>query len=109
MVWVTVEDEPARSEKVTEYRMYYWDTKTWETSEDPNVFNAWQREKIEWMRTYRYENNMPPELFQGYDENGNPVYTNDHTILTYYKTIPAVTHEEEQVDYQYCSICGQRR
>lgn len=106
---VTVEDEPAHSEKVTEYHMYYWDTKTWKTSENPDDFKAWEREKLEWMRTYRYENNMPPELFLGYDSNGNPTYENDHSILTYYKTIPAVTHEEQRVEYQYCSICGVRK
>ncbi len=106
---VTVEDEPAHSEKVTEYHMYYWDTKTWKTSENPDDFKAWEREKMEWMRTYRYENNMPPELFLGYDSNGNPTYKNDHSILTYYKTIPAVTHEEQRVEYQYCSICGVRK
>ena len=108
-IWVTVEDEPARTEKVTEYRLYWWDTKTWQTTEDSSVFADWQRKKMEWLRTYRYENNMPPELFLGYDENGNPTYQNDHAIVTYNKTIPAVTHEEKQVDYQYCSICGQRK
>lgn len=103
---VTVVDEPAQSKKVTEYRMYYWDSKTWKTSEDPDVFKSWERQKIEWMSTYRYENNMPPELFKGYDKNGNPQYTNDHSIVTYYKNIPAVTHEEQRVDYQYCTVCG---
>ena len=49
---------------------------------------------------------MPPELFIGYDGNGNPQYTNDHSIITYYKTVPAVTHEEKKLDYQYCTICG---
>lgn len=103
---VTVVDEPEQSKKVTEYRMYYWDSKTWKTSEDPDVFKSWERQKIEWMSTYRNENNMPPELFKGYDKNGNPQYTNDHSIVTYYKNIPAVTHEEQRVDYQYCTVCG---
>ena len=106
---VTVVDQPEQSEKVTEYNMYYWDSKTWQKSEDPNVFKDWQRKKMEWMRTYRYENNMPPELFKGYDANGNPQYTNDHSIVTYYRTVPAVTHEEQRVDYQYCAVCGMRK
>lgn len=103
---VTVVDVPAQSVQVTEYHMYYWDSKTWQISEDPDVFKAWERQKMEWMRTYRYENNMPPELFKGYDQNGHPQYTNDHSIVTYYKNIPAVTHEEQRVDYQYCTVCG---
>lgn len=106
---VTVEDEPARSEKVTEYKMYWWDQKKWTTTEDAAVFRQWEREKITWMKEYKYENNMPPELFIGYDGNGNPQYTNDHSIITYYKTVPAVTHEEKKVDYQYCTICGARK
>lgn len=103
---VTVVDVPAQSVQVTEYHMYYWDSKTWQISEDPDVFKAWERQKMEWIRTYRYENNMPPELFNGYDQNGHPQYTNDHSIVTYYKNIPAVTHEEQRVDYQYCTVCG---
>ena len=61
------------------------------------------------MKECKYENNMPPELFIGYDGNGNPQHTNDHSIITYYKTGPAVTHEEKKVDYQYCTICGARK
>ena len=106
---VTVVDQPERSEKVTEYNMYYWDSKTWQKSEDPNVFKEWERKKMDWMRTYRYENNMPPELFLGNDANGNPQYKNDHSIVTYYRTVPAVTHEEQRVDYQYCTVCGARK
>lgn len=102
----TVVDVPAQSVQVTEYHMYYWDSQTWQTSEDPAVFKAWERQKMEWIRTYHYENNMPPELFKGYDQNGHPQYTNDHSIVTYYKNTPAVTHEEQRVDYQYCTICG---
>ena len=49
------------------------------------------------------------------DENGlyNGVYYGNYQNVT--KTIPAVTHEEDKghyediTDYQYCSVCGQRR
>ena len=49
------------------------------------------------------------------DENGlyNGVYYGNYQNVT--KTIPAVTHQEDQgyyeerVDYQYCSVCGQRK
>lgn len=104
---VTVEDEPARSEKVTQYRLYWWDTKQWTTTEDSSVFNQWQREKVTWIKEYGSAN--CPDLFLGYDANGNPQYTNDHSIITSYKTVPAVTHQEKKVDYQYCTICGARK
>lgn len=109
VVTVTVEDEPAQTKKVTTYKMYYWDSKTWKTSEDPDDFKDWEKQKMVWMKTYRYENNMPPELFKGYDKNGNPQYTNDHSIITSYKTVPAVTHKEQRVDYQYCTVCGMKK
>lgn len=111
---VTVVDEPEKTEKVTVYRMYWWDSKQWTETKDPNKFNEWYTKKAEWMVTYRYPNDMPPELYLGEDENGNPQYTNDHSIITYYETTPAVTHEEDQghyetyVDYQYCD-CGAKK
>ncbi len=109
---VTVEDVPAQTKKVQTYHLYWWDTKKWQDTTDPDVFDQWSREKIGWMKEYGYS--MPPELYQGTDENGNPVYLNDHSIITTYETIPAVTHEEdrgwweEYTDYLYCRGCGLR-
>ena len=111
---VTVVDEPEKTQKVTVYKLYWWDSKKWTETRDSAVFDDWYKKKFEWMVEYRYPYNMPPELYIGEDENGNPQYTNDHSIITYYETVPAVTHEEDQgyyqtyVDYQYCE-CGARR
>lgn len=111
---VTVVDEPEKTQKVTVYKLYWWDSKKWTETRDSAVFDDWYKKKFEWMVEYRYPDNMPPELYIGEDENGNPQYTNDHSIITYYETVPAVTHEEDQgyyqtyVDYQYCE-CGARR
>lgn len=111
---VTVVDEPEKTQKVTVYKLYWWDSKKWTETKDSAVFDDWYKKKFEWMVEYRYPDNMPPELYIGEDENGNPQYTNDHSIITYYETVPAVTHEEDQgyyqtyVDYQYCE-CGARR
>ncbi len=111
---VTVVDEPEKTQKVTIYKLYWWDSKKWTETKDSAVFDDWYKKKFEWMVEYRYPDNMPPELYIGEDENGNPQYTNDHSIITYYETVPAVTHEEDQgyyqtyVDYQYCE-CGARR
>ncbi len=111
---VTVVDEPEKTQKVTVYKLYWWDSKKWTETRDSAVFDDWYKKKFEWMVKYRYPDNMPPELYIGEDENGNPQYTNDHSIITYYETVPAVTHEEDQgyyqtyVDYQYCE-CGARR
>lgn len=111
---VTVVDEPEKTQKVTVYKLYWWDSKKWTETRDSAVFDDWYKKKFEWMVKYRYPDNMPPELYIGEDENGNPQYTNDHSIITYYETVPADTHEEDQgyyqtyVDYQYCE-CGARR
>lgn len=111
---VTVVDEPEKTEKVTIYRMYWWDSKQWTETKDPDKFDEWYTKKFEWMVTYDYPYDMPPELYLGEDEKGNPQFTNDHSIISYYETIPAVTHEEDQghyetyVDYQYCD-CGAKK
>ena len=68
---------------------------------------------MQWMKTTGYTN--PPELYLGKDANGHDQYTNDHSIITNYETVPAKTHQEEKtytetyVDYQYCSICGAKK
>jgi hypothetical protein len=108
---VTVVDTPEQTEKVTLYRIYWWDTKTWQDTKDPAVFDEWYRKKADWLREYQYPDAMPPELYLGDDENGNPRYTNDHSIITYYETVPAVTHEEDQGHYEtdtdyYVCACG---
>lgn len=107
---VTVIDEPETSKEVPTYRLYWWDSKKWSETTDPEVFKEWSAQKMQWMKTTGYTN--PPELYLGKDANGHDQYTNDHSIITNYETVPAKTHQEEKtytetyVDYQYCSICG---
>ncbi len=73
--------------------------------------------------TYWFENgftqddlkSLIKEGLMNADENGlyNGVYYGNYQNVT--KTIPAVTHQEDQghyennVDFQYCSSCGQRK
>lgn len=110
---VTVVDEPETSQKVPTYRLYWWDSKKWTETTDPEVFKEWSAQKMQWMKTTGYTN--PPELYLGKDANGHDQYTNDHSIITNYETVPAKTHQEEKtytetyVDYQYCSICGAKK
>lgn len=121
-VWVsnivTVVDQPEQVTEYSLYRMYWYNTGTWEETRDAARFDEWYHS--EWGSLYplmhpfaRPEDNP---LFQKYNEYGQAVYTGDHSIIhPLYDVVPAVTHEEDQgyyedqVDYQYCSVCGARR
>ena len=124
-VWVpkvvTVVDQPEHYEEYTLYRMYWYNTGKWEETRDPSRFNAWSKDRVGGQLSPNsiYMANKPEDcpLFTGYDESGNPSYTNDHAIISeLYDTIPAVTHKEDQgyykkqsyTDYYYCS-CGARK
>ena len=110
---VTVVDEPEQTVKCSLYRMYWYTTGTWEETQDPARFDTWYKSKDGGLYPLYnpYEKPEDNPLFKGYDDNGNPTYTGDHAIITYYETKPAVTHEEDRgyyesyVDYQYCD-CG---
>ena len=114
---VTVVDQPEKTEKYSIYKMYWYNTGKWEETRDPQRFNEWYKSKNGGLYTL-YNPYAKPEdnpLFIGYDKNGNPQYTNDHTIIgPYYDVTPAVTHEEDHghyetyVDYYYCD-CGARK
>lgn len=114
---VTVVDQPEKTEKYSIYKMYWYNTGKWEETRDPERFNEWYKSKNGGLYTL-YNPYPKPEdnpLFIGYDKNGNPQYTNDHTIIgPYYDVTPAVTHEEDHghyetyVDYYYCD-CGARK
>ena len=114
---VTVVDQPEKTEKYSIYRMYWYNTGKWEETRDPQRFNEWYKSKNGGLYTL-YNPYPKPEdnpLFISYDKNGNPQYTNDHTIIgPYYDVTPAVTHEEDHghyetyVDYYYCD-CGARK
>ena len=114
---VTVVGQPEKTEKYSIYKMYWYNTGKWEETRDPQRFNEWYKSKNGGLYTL-YNPYAKPEdnpLFIGYDKNGNPQYTNDHTIIgPYYDVTPAVTHEEDHghyetyVDYYYCD-CGARK
>ena len=114
---VTVVDQPEKTEKYSIYKMYWYNTGKWEETRDPQRFNEWYKSKNGGLYTL-YNPYAKPEdnpLFIGCDKNGNPQYTNDHTIIgPYYDVTPAVTHEEDHghyetyVDYYYCD-CGARK
>ena len=114
---VTVVDRPEKTEKYSIYRMYWYNTGKWEETRDPERFDEWYKSKNGGLYTL-YNPYAKPEddpLFIGYDKNGHPQYTNNHTIRgPYYDVTPAVTHEEDHghyetyVDYYYCD-CGARK
>lgn len=43
---VTVVDEPEKTQKVTLYRMYWWDSKQWTETKDSTVFEEWSKKKM---------------------------------------------------------------
>ncbi len=114
---VTVVDQPEQTTTYDIYRMYWYDTGTWEETRDPNRFQEWYHSENGglYVLYHPFANPEDNPLFQGYDENGHATYTGDHVIIgPYYETIPAVTHEEDHghnetyVDYYYCD-CGARK
>lgn len=117
---ITFEDEPARySEKYTLYKMYWYNTGTWEETTDPERFDAWFEDMeggpLSPISLEYSENPESSPLFLGYDEYGHEVHSGDHAIFPeHYDLIPAVTHEEDHgyyetyVDYYYCD-CGAKK
>ncbi len=108
---VTVVDEPAQYEECSTYRMYWYDTNTWEETRDPARFDAWMEDYNGglWLLFNDYEDSP---LFLGYNDQGTYSLIGDHAIITGYECVsPEVTHEEDQgyyetyVDYYYCD-CG---
>ena len=95
---VTVVDEPAQT--IQGARLY---TK--------NADGNW----IANGETYWFENGFTIDDFKSIlkDKVKNEGYIGNYQNVT--KTVPAVTHTEDQgynetyVDYQYCSVCGQKR
>ena len=114
---VTVVDQPEKTEKYSIYRMYWYNTGKWEETRDPERFDEWYKSEQGGLYTIYHPYDKPEDdpLFLGYDQNGHPKYTNNHTIRgPYYDVTPAVTHEEDHghyetyVDYYYCD-CGARK
>lgn len=109
---VTVVDEPERYEEYGIFKIYWYNTGTWEETRDPDRFTEWAHSEYGSLYPFYYINNYEDDpLFLGYNELGQPSFTSDHALWTGYDFIPAVTHEEDQgyyetyVDYYYCD-CG---
>ncbi len=117
---VTVVDQPEQYKEYTLYRMYWYNTGKWEETRDPDRFNEWNHDmnggplSPNSINMASKPENCP--LFKGYNDLGQPTYTNDHSIISgLYDTIPEVTHEEDQgwyeeyVDYVWCPECGAKK
>lgn len=113
---LTVIDQPEQTIAYDIYRMYWYDTGTWEETRDPSRFDIWENDMAGGPLSPNSQSMVQnPEdcpLFKGYNDLGQPVFTGDHAIIgPYYETIPAVTHEEDHghyetcIDYYYCD-CG---
>lgn len=107
-VWVpnivTVVDEPERTEIYNLYRMYWYNTRTWEETEDSARFDEWDASDDGGFYPILNPFDKPEDnpLFTGYNaETGMPEYTNDHTITEgLVRVIPAVTHTEDQGHFE---------
>lgn len=117
---VTVIDEPEQRKSYTLYRIYWYNTGSWEETRDPDRFSQWNHDMSggplspNSINMATVPENCP--LFNGYNSLGQPTYTNDHVVITgLYDLVPAVTHEEDQgwyeeyVDYIWCPECGAKK
>ncbi len=104
--WVTVVDEP---EKTVDGVQFYTLSETGEYIANGPVYwfeNGFTQADLQAIIVEGIKNEDENGLFQG-------VYYHNYQNVT--KTVPAVTHEEDQgyyeevVEYQYCSQCGQRK
>lgn len=105
-----------KEQKYTLYRFYWYNTGSWEESRDPARFHKWSRSDSGQMYPLRHPYDRPEDhpLFTGYDGNGNPMYTNDHSIITDYETVPCEPYEKTVMvevtrTVQICSVCGARK
>ena len=122
-VWVTRTEtvqEPitvivdSKKQEYTLYRFYWYTTGTWEESRDGSCFNEWSRsaEGALYPLYHPYEKPEDNPLFQGYDDNGNPTYTNDHAIISgLFEWVPCEPYEETRMTtvtrtVTICSVCG---
>lgn len=104
--WVTVVDEP---EKTVNGAQFYTLSETGEYIANGPVYwfeNGFTQADLQAIIVEGIKNEDENGLFQG-------VYYHNYQNVT--KTVPAVTHEEDQgyyeevVEYQYCSQCGQHK
>lgn len=122
-VWKTRTETVQEEQKVTVteetvtytlYRFYWYNTNKWEESRDHDRFVEWQKSDNGQLYPLKHPFKNPEDnpLFIGYDGNGNPQYTNDHTITSNLsETVPCEPYEKtEMVNVKrtvtYCSICG---
>ena len=125
--WVTTtrtEKEPHTvivTEKVVQYdyyRFYWYNTRQWEETRDPDRFDEWQHDRNGGPLSPNSINMAnPPEkcpLFKGYDSNGHATYTNDHVHSTLSETVPCEPYEKTEyttvtIRTTICSKCGATR
>ena len=125
--WVTTtrtEKEPHTvivTEKVVQYdyyRFYWYNTRQWEETRDPDRFDEWQHDRNGGPLSPNSINMAKtPEdrpLFKGYDSNGHATYTNDHVHSTLSETVPCEPYEKTEyttvtITTIVCSKCGATR
>lgn len=101
-------------EYYTLYRFYWYNTDTWEESKDSDRFNEWTRSENGQLYPLKHPYAKPEDnpLFKGYDSNGNPTYTNDHSIISnLFDWVPCEPYEKTEMvavkrTVTYCSVCG---
>ena len=94
---VTVVDEPERYEEYTTFKIYWYNTGTWEETRDPARFEEWANSEYGQLYPFYHIQNIEDNpLFLGYNELGLPSFTGDHVCWSGHDRIPAVTHEEDQ-------------
>lgn len=102
------------TKEYTLYRIYWYNTKTWEETRDPNRFNEWTHSADGQLYPLYNPYDRPEDnpLFQGYDSNGNATYLNDHSIISgLYEEVPCEPYEKTEmrtvtITVETCSICG---
>ena len=109
------------TEKVVQYdyyRFYWYNTRQWEETRDPDRFDEWQHDRNGGPLSPNSINMAnPPEkcpLFKGYDSNGHATYTNDHVHSTLSETVPCEPYEKTEyttvtIRTTVCSKCGATR
>lgn len=98
----------------TLYRFYWYNTNKWEESRDRDRFTEWQKSENGQLYPLKHPYAKPEDnpLFKGYDSNGNPTYTNDHSIISnLFDWVPCEPYEKTEMvtvkrTVTYCSICG---
>lgn len=104
----------SEQQEYTLYRFYWYTSGTWEETRDSSRFDEWYHSADGSLYPLYnpYEKPEDNPLFLGYDGNGNPTYTNDHTILSgLFEEVPCEPYEKTEITTMtitttVCSKCG---